>query len=89
MESYSKTGDKARLLRSVFMPKNLFRKAEMKIKRLSFLDEQYVEPLVDAFLLKSQVFVVSKFIGQGYRDLYHLAAMRQVFTEQEVGRIAV
>ena len=89
MESYSKTRDKARLLRSVSMPKNLFRNAEMKIKRLSFLDDQYVEPLIDAFFSKSQVFAATKFIGQGYRDLYHLAAIRQVFTEQEIGRIAV
>ena len=44
--------------------------------------------MLDWFLDGSRVFMLSEFIGQGYKDLYMLANIRGALSECHIGQIA-
>ena len=65
------------------------KKAQERIDKLQTLDQNEIEPLLDAFHSESRVFILNNFSGQGNRDLYMLANIRGNFSEADIGQIAL
>ena len=70
------------------MPKDAISQLKSKIKQVQKLDSREVEPLLDHFVSQNKMFLVTNFIGQGYRDLFQLACIRQYLSEANIGTIA-
>lgn len=49
----------------------------------------YVEPLLEVFYSNGCLYMVNKFIDQGWNDLYRLANIRVTFSEADIGTIAL
>ena len=65
-------------------------KAQHKLAIITDLDpdNKYIDCMLDWFLDGSRVFMLSEFIGQGYKDLYMLANIRGALSESHIGQIA-
>ena len=71
------------------LARDSFRKAQEKITKLQKLDPLRVEPLLQVFFSSGCLYLVNKFIDQGWNDLYRLANIRTTFSEADIGSIGM
>ena len=76
---------KLKVLQSMKITRDNLKKAQERIDKLQTLDQNEIEPLLDAFHSESRVFILNNFSGQGNRDLYMLANIRGNFSEADIG----